>query len=127
MSAEVQALLHKSVESHRAVILLVREGFSDFAASRAYYAMLYVAEAFLLNQNMTFSSHAAIIAAFGKEFAKTGKIDPKFHRYLIDAQDFRNQGDYGFGPGVTQEQAVELIEWAKNFISLGEQRLNPGE
>jgi uncharacterized protein (UPF0332 family) len=123
MSTELQALLHKSVESHRAAVLLEREGFPDFAASRAYYAMLYIAEAFLLDLNMTFSSHAAIIAAFGKEFAKTGKIDPKYHRYLIDAQDFRNQGDYGFGIGVTREQALKLIEWAKDFITLGEQRL----
>ncbi len=125
MNTELQALLYKAGESHRAAVLLEREGFPDFAASRAYYAMLYVAEAFLLDLNMTFSSHAAIIAAFGKEFAKTGKIDPKFHRYLIDAQDFRNQGDYGFGIGVTQEQAHELIGWAEDFIALCEQRLKP--
>jgi uncharacterized protein (UPF0332 family) len=123
MSTDLQALLHKVGESHRAAVLLEQEGFPDFAASRAYYAMLYIAEAFLLDLNMTFVSHAAIIAAFGKEFAKTGKVDPKFHRYLIDAQGFRNQGDYGFGIGVTQEQAVKLIEWAKDFITLGEQKL----
>ncbi len=127
MSTELQALLHKAVESHRAAVLLEREGFPDFAASRAYYAMLYVSEAFLLELNMTFSSHAAIIAAFGKEFAKTGKIDPKFHRYLIDAQDFRNQGDYGFGVGVTEDQAIKVIGWAKDFITLGEQRLETDE
>jgi uncharacterized protein (UPF0332 family) len=120
MNPEVQALLHKAGDSHKAAILLWNEGFPDFAASRAYYSMLYVAEAFLLNLNMTFSSHAAIIAAFGKEFAKTGKIDPKFHRYLIDGQDLRNQGDYGIGIGVSQEQAAELIEWANKFLTLAE-------
>jgi len=109
MSDEGHALLHKAVESHQAAVLLNREGFPDFAASRAYYTMLYIAEAFLLTLDMTFSSHAATIAAFGKEFAKSGKVDPKFHRYLIDAQDYRNQGDYGVGPGVTQKQAAELI------------------
>lgn len=126
MSPETQALLHKADESYRAAVLLEREGFPDFAASRAYYAMLYIAEAFLLDLNMTYPSHSATIAAFGKEFAKTGKIDPKFHRYLIDAQGFRNQGDYGFGVGVTQEQTAKLIEWARNFITLGEQMLKSG-
>ena len=127
MSDEVQALLHKAVESYRAAILLNREGYPDFAASRAYYAMLYAAEAFLLNLGMTFSSHAAIIAAFGKEFAKSGKLDPKFHRYLIDAQDFRNQGDYSVGPGVTRAQADEIIEWANDFITLAELKLKGAE
>ena len=50
MSPETQALLHKADESYRAAVLLEREGFPDFAASRAYYAMLYIAEAFLLNK-----------------------------------------------------------------------------
>ena len=30
----------------------------------------------------------------GREYAKSGRLDPEFHRWLIDAQDFRNIGDY---------------------------------
>jgi uncharacterized protein (UPF0332 family) len=80
------------------------QGYTDFAASRTYYAMFYIAEALLLTKGLSFSSHAAVIAAYGKEFSKTGLLDEKFHRYLI-AQDFRSQGDYSFGPGVEKEDA----------------------
>jgi len=62
-------------------------GFPDYAASRAYYAMFYIAEAFLDGEGMSFSSHAAVIGAFGREFARTGRVPAEFHRFLIDAQD----------------------------------------
>jgi uncharacterized protein (UPF0332 family) len=120
MNPNIQALLHKAKDSLQAAILLNTEGYPDFSASRAYYAMLYIAEAMLLEKGLSFSSHAAVIAAFGKEFAKTGKVDAKFHRYLIDAQDFRNEGDYGVGPGVSRIQADELIGWAQEFLCLPE-------
>lgn len=44
---------------------------------------------------MCFSSHAGMISAFGINFARTGKVPIQFHRFLIDAQDLRNAGDYG--------------------------------
>jgi uncharacterized protein (UPF0332 family) len=49
MSPEVKALLHKAGESLQAAELLQREGYLDFAASRAYYAMFYAAQALLLD------------------------------------------------------------------------------
>ena len=42
--------------------------------------MFYVAEAFLLNEGLTFSSHAAVISAFGRDFARTGRALLEFHR-----------------------------------------------
>lgn len=92
MKPEQIALLRKAAESRRAPELLATNELFDFAASRAYYTMFYVAEAFLLNEGLTFSSHAAVISAFGRDFARTGRVPVEFHRYLIDAQDLRNQG-----------------------------------
>ena len=56
--------------------------------------MFYIAEAFLVGENLSFSKHSAVISKFGELFARTGKIDPKFHRYLIDAEQIRLKGDY---------------------------------
>ena len=64
------------------------------------------------------------IAAFGKEFARSGALDRKFHRYLLDAQDARNVGDYGVGPGVTTTLAREALDWAREFIATAEQFLS---
>jgi uncharacterized protein (UPF0332 family) len=53
---------------------------------------------------------------FGKEFIRTGKLDAKFHRYLLDSQDTRNVGDYGIGPGVRDEQVRDALVWAEELI-----------
>jgi uncharacterized protein (UPF0332 family) len=109
MKPEVRALLQKARESVDAARLLCGKGYWDFAASRAYYALFYTAEALLLEKGLSFSSHSAVIAAFGKEFAKTNALDPKFHRFLIDGQDLRNAGDYDVGTPVAEAQARDII------------------
>jgi len=85
--------------------------------------MFYVAEVLLLERGLSFSSHSAVIAAFGKEFAKTGVLDIRFHRYLLDAQDFRNLGDCGLGRPVTAKQARQVLQWAAEFAEAAEQYL----
>jgi len=45
--SEIEALLQKAKESLEAARGLLRDGYPDFAASRAYYAMFYVTEALL--------------------------------------------------------------------------------
>jgi len=88
-------LLRRAQESLKAAKIMINEGLPNIAASRTFYAMFYLAEALLLQRDLTFSSHAAVIAAFGKEFARSSELDPKFHRYLIASQDARQIGDYG--------------------------------
>ena len=74
MKPEQLDLLLKARQSLSAAKLLLNNGFPDYAASRAYYAMFYIAEAFLEGEGMSFSSHAAVIGAFGREFARTGRV-----------------------------------------------------
>lgn len=123
MSGDTAALLEKAGESVAAARLLAEKAYYDFAASRAYYAMFYVAEAFLTSLGQSYSSHGGVVSAFGREFAKTAKLDSKFHRWLIDGQDIRNVGDYGLGRGISREQALELIDQAAEFTETGRSRL----
>ncbi|MGK7886141.1 MAG: HEPN domain-containing protein [Crocosphaera sp.] len=81
MKIEQQQLLQKSQDSLQAAQLLVDNNLPAFAVARAYYAMFYIAEAFLLGENLTFSSHAAVIAAFGRVFSKTKPIPLNYHRF----------------------------------------------
>ena len=62
MIPEQIALLTKAGKSLSAAELLATNELLDFAASRVYYTMFYVAEAFLLGEGLTFSSHAAVIS-----------------------------------------------------------------
>ncbi len=120
MTDEQLELLLKARQSLSAARLLLENGYPDYAASRAYYSMFYIAEAFLAAEGMSFSSHAAVISAFGREFARTDRVPAEFHRFLIDAQDLRNAGDYGQLNAVTAEQATEQIIRAEQFLELAQ-------
>ena len=121
--SEIDALLTRARDSLSAARNLLRDGFSDFSASRAYYALFYIAEALLAHIGKSYSSHAAVIAALGREYAKSGKLEPIFHQRLISAQNFRNVGDYGVEAHVSKEQAETVCEWADEFIRAAEKYL----
>ena len=123
MNPEVKALLEKARRSQKVATKLFKDGDVDFAASRAYYSLFYTAEALLLSRGLSFSSHSAVIENFGKEFAKTGALNPKFHHYLMESQDRRNIGDYSVLAEVTAEQVREMLAWAKEFIKAAENYL----
>jgi uncharacterized protein (UPF0332 family) len=125
MKPEQADLLRKSKQSLDAAKLMEQQSYHDFAASRAYYAMFYVAEAMLLQYGLSFSKHSAVIAAFGERFAKTRVVSPAFHRYLIEGQDSRNVADYSLGPGLTQNDAALQIARAEEFLELAVQHLGP--
>lgn len=116
MTDGVLDLLEKASQSIGAAEALLREGYSDFSASRAYYAMFYAVEALHLSRGQSFSKHSAVIAAFGKEFVKTGVIDSRFHRSLLHAFDLRNAGDYGTMHTITSETARQIIEEARGLV-----------
>lgn len=113
---QIQALINRANESHQAAKVLLDKGFSNFSAAQSYYTMFYLIEALLFSKGLQFSSHSAVMAAFGKEFAKTQILDPKYHRRLIVAERRRETGHYGEESGVTDEEARESFEWAGEFI-----------
>lgn len=116
-SVEVQHLLELAEESHAVAKVLIDTGHARFSATQSYYTIFYLAQAMLFTKELTFSKHSAVIAAYGKEFAKTNLLDPKFHRYMLQAQKLRQIGHYGEdGEVVTEEQALEAFQWAEEFI-----------
>lgn len=123
MKPEVEILLDKAKRSQKTAELMFREKEFDFAGSRAYYTLFYVAQALLLERGLAFSSHAAVIANFGKEYAKTNLLNSNLHQYLIKAQDRRNIGDYGIGEHLSKEDVREMLAWGKEFIKTAEKFL----
>jgi uncharacterized protein (UPF0332 family) len=98
-------------------------GASALSASRSYYAMFHAAEAVLATTEATFSSHKAVIAAFGKEFANAGKFPVKLHRELITAFERRNEGEYGPYAAVSKEEAEKALQSAEEFVAAVEKFL----
>ena len=112
-------LLAKARQSLSAAKLMLDGGYPDYAASRAYYTMFYIAEAFLEDKGLSFSK-SGVISAFDRKFARTGRVPVKFHQYLIRAQELRNAGDYGELDAVTSDRAAESIAQAEEFLELAQ-------
>ena len=113
----VTDLLEKAELSLAAAEGLLADGFPDFSAARSYYAMFYAVEALLLAQDESFSKHSAVIAAFGREFVKTGRLPQSLHKNLLAAYDLRNLGDYGAPRAVDAAAASLTLENARTFCA----------
>ncbi len=85
--------------------------------------MFYVAEALLDKLGLAYSSHKAVIAAYGKHFAKTEKIDPRFHKVLIQAFETRQLGDYLVKSGITLNNVKVLLSEANAFLNVASEWL----
>ena len=123
MTDDLAQILEKSAKSIEGAEALFEKGLNGFAASRAYYAMFYSAEALLLSKDLSFSKHSAVIGAFGVYFAKPRLLDPMFHEHLLEAFDKRQVGDYAFDEEVSAVDARLQIDRAKAFLEAARQWL----
>lgn len=97
---------------------------TEASASRAYYAMFYIAEALLFEQGLAFKKHSAVHAAFGKHFAKTGNFDAKYHDWLLKAFENRITSDYEIESSISTKDASVMIERAREFLDQARQYLS---
>jgi len=98
ITPEIEHLLNLADESHDVAKKLIDMGHPRFSAAQTYYTIFYLAQAMLLKKGLTFSKHSAVVAAYGREFAKTQLLDPKFHRYIIKPRNSAR-------PGITEKKA----------------------
>lgn len=117
-------LLKKAERSIAAVKGPLASGNAGFAASRAYHAMFYVAEALLSERDLRFRKHGGVHAAFAEAFAKTGELDPKYHRWLLAAFNKRIAGDYEVGAEITVEEVRIMTDQARQFLVAGKRCLH---
>jgi uncharacterized protein (UPF0332 family) len=110
-------LLDKALDAIEGAEALLDAGKAEIAVGRAYYSMFYVAEALLYNElDLKLNQHGQVIAAYGKHFAKTKQLDPKFHRWLRDGFETRITGDYGVDTGIEDEIASNMTNQAREFL-----------
>ncbi|MFO8038825.1 MAG: HEPN domain-containing protein [Sodalinema sp.] len=124
MTPEQQKLLKKATRSLEAARELNHKKFPDFAASRTYYAMFYIATAFLEGEGLSYSKHSAVIAAFGTHFARTKRIPVKLHRYLIDAERIRLRADYNTDLDITEADVEQIIAHGEEMLNFALENLD---
>jgi uncharacterized protein (UPF0332 family) len=125
LNPNATALLEKAFATLEQAQLLFEAGHYDGASDRAYYTMFYGASALLAQRGLQFRSHQGIHAAFGKEFAKSGLIDPKYHRKLLDAFELRQLADYGPQATISQGTAGKACDAAREFLSAIRSQMRP--
>ena len=120
---ESQRWMTKAHSSLTAAKKLWEESLFAESISRSYYAMFYAAKALLLLDGIDVSKHSAVTAAFGREYAKTGKIDPRYHRMLLDGFEWRQKSDYDVYWLATRERAEKCRQGAEAFVAQAEKSL----
>jgi uncharacterized protein (UPF0332 family) len=61
----------------------------------------------------------------GLHFAKTGRLDPKFHRMFLNARRVREVADYSLFEEVIESTANLTLEDSQAFVSKIERLLQP--
>ncbi len=118
--------MEKAARSLAAADQLTKSGDAEFAVGRAYYAMFYVAQALLNEKGLRFRKHGGVHGAFGEHFAKTGLLDQKYHRWILEAFNKRVTGDYGVDTDLNSDDATLVIDQAQDFLQAAKEILTKG-
>jgi uncharacterized protein (UPF0332 family) len=113
----VQYWFNKANESLESAKSEFCENRLTFAVNRLYYAMFYSVTALLTTQGVNPSKHAAVRAAFHRDFVHTNLIEKKFGRLYDELFHARHQGDYmpmiDFEPDIVQQQINDVEAFLK--------------
>lgn len=113
---KVQKAFARSEATLREMEILWQAGFYLGAVDRGYYAAFHAVTAALLSKGLEFARHAAVIAHFGKEFAKTGLLDVKHHQALIEAFNLRQKVDYDYTTAIEPETAHRVLRGCQELV-----------
>jgi uncharacterized protein (UPF0332 family) len=117
LTTQLQQMFKKARRSLAAARYNIKAGDYDFASSRAYYAAFYAIEALLTTQNLSFSKHASVIAAFNQHFIKPAIFPKEFSKMIERLFRDRQTGDYGFEFSISEDEANEDVRLAERLIS----------
>jgi uncharacterized protein (UPF0332 family) len=123
MKEATQKLLEKAAQAVHTSERSLEDGDIDASANRVYYSMFYVAEALLNEKDLRFKKHGGVHAAFGEQFAKTSVLDPKYHRWLLQAFNKRVSADYETEAQLQSEDIQALIQQAHEFLKTAQDYL----
>ena len=87
------------------------------AVNRIYYALFYQVSALLLakGQGLSFPKHSRVLAAFNKEFVKTGIIAKELGKFYNRMFEHRKSGDYGEFVKFEEKDVRKWLKTAENF------------
>jgi len=112
---------HETLEDARALFEQDRTPAS--IVNRAYYAMFYAALALLATIGQETSKHSGVLALFDKHFMKSGALPAEMGRFLHQAFEMRQTGDYEEEAELTREDALLTLDAAVRFVEVSREKL----
>ncbi len=116
LSAQLQAMIHKTMRSLAVARQLIETNDYDFASSRAYYAAFYAMQAALLTKGLSASKHADVICLFSQHFIKPGIFPTEFSKFVSWLFSNRQSDDYGFDLSITKTDTQQDIKMAEKVV-----------
>ena len=115
-------------EALDAAQLCLERHLNHSAASRAYYAMFWMAQYVLTQYGVRRSewSHSALQASFVSELVRRRKLYPAMlGQYFNRALQRRLDADYR-PKGISQRQATQAVGWAQEFVTALSEEISHG-
>ena len=113
---EILANMERAEQSLAAARELHARGYTDIAASRAYYAVFYAASAALLQADLETTKHSGVVALIHQHFVRTGRLSREHGRAINWLYELRGIGDYGLTVHVLEDEAAHAIDLAGQFV-----------
>ena len=103
---------------HDARVLKENGGSPVSIVNRAYYSVFYAALALLVTEDIEPNKHAGVLAKFDELFVRQGIFPKEMGRILHHAFDKRKEENYQKSRVITEEQAVEVLRSAEEFVDV---------
>ncbi len=113
----VRYWVEKAGDSIQAAEDELKAGRLSFAVNRIYYACFYIVSAALLQENLKFSKHSGVRAAFHQHFVRPGRVSLEYGEFYDQLFEARQRGDYMELVIFEKLQVEEWLEQGKRFIN----------
>jgi uncharacterized protein (UPF0332 family) len=121
----IQYRLESALEMLRDARVLQENGGSAVSiVNRAYYSVFYAALALLVTADVEPIKHSGVLAKFDELVIRRGIFPKEMSKIIHHAFDMRQAGDYQKSKVITEEQAIEVLKSAEEFVRAVEGKLS---
>ena len=106
---ELKERIRKSDELFLVATKLLKDGFLEDAASRAYYSLFHLLTAYLLLEGGMTKTHKGLLNRIGLKI-KDGLMSPKIGKVLRILFQYRETADYGIFTFFTNEEISNIFK-----------------
>jgi uncharacterized protein len=113
----ITVLLHKAQKYLRSAAVLLELEDYDSAVSRAYFAMLYAAQALMKRHGVRLGSGQGLRSVFIERYVQTGTLPARAGVALEDGYKLMELADFAHAYAIDAAQAEHALAEAEAFVN----------